>query len=92
MRSRSGTSSRLASVSTMSALGRDRPVSTKLRCRVETAGFQRQLELTETTALAPIAEHRAHPCVGGHDHERTGGGMSRVSCGHGGTQAGLGVL
>ena len=37
LRSRSGTSSRLASRSSMARLGTDRPLSTKLRWRVETA-------------------------------------------------------
>ena len=49
-----GTSSRSASASTSSGLGRDRPVSTKLRCRGDTPDLVRQVHLAAAAARPPL--------------------------------------
>ena len=45
-----------ARCSTISRLGRERPVSTKLRWRVETPASQREVELAQPAPRAPVAQ------------------------------------
>ena len=56
LRSRCGTRSSSVRRRTMSRLGRARPVSRKLRCRVEDAGVEREVELADPAMRAPVLE------------------------------------
>ena len=71
---RSGTPSVVASCSTISGLGTDRPVSRKLTWRADTSAVEGQVELAQAALAAPVLEQggeQPRPVVGiGHRARR----------------------